>query len=155
MADMEWYRSRYDVRLKIGWIIQARETELGFDERRFDREYMRLRGPELSFLYCKPGRTFDSARPKVSPYVAIAGESRLMLAPNLQVAVILAEAVERCGDPQLGGARKHLGHIVRLYEQLFEPLGRLPLEEKIQAVLDACFANHTSSSRLGSGPEAL
>jgi hypothetical protein len=139
MADMEWYRTQHDVRLKIGWIIQARSTELGFDERRFDREYLKLEGPKISFLYCKPGRTFDPSRPKASPYVAIAGESRLMLAPGLDVAALLAEAVQRTGDQQLGGARKHLSQIVRLYEQLFEPLGKVPTEEKLQHVLDACF----------------
>jgi hypothetical protein len=71
--------------------------------------------------------------------VAIAGESRLMLAPGLDVAALLAEAVQRTGDQQLGGARKHLSQIVRLYEQLFEPLGKVPTEEKLQHVLDACF----------------
>lgn len=141
MADMEWYRTQHDVRLKIGWVIQSRDTELGFDERRFDREYLKLKGPKLSFLYCKPGRTFDPSRPKASPYVAIAGESRLMLAPGLDVASLLADAVQRTGDQQLGGARRHLGQIVRLYEQLFEPLGKVPIEEKIQHVLDACFTS--------------
>lgn len=139
MADMEWYRLQRNVKLKVGWIIQARETELGFDERRFDREYLRLRGPKLSFVYCKPGRTFDANRPKVSPYVAIAGESRLMLAPEVAAKEAIDHAVQASGDQQLNGARRHLSQIVQLYETLFGSFGRIPLEAKIQGVLDACF----------------
>jgi hypothetical protein len=140
LADIEWYRTHADVRLKIGWIIQAKETEVGFDERRFDREYLRFYPAQMSFVYTKPGRTFDLSRPKVSPYITVANERRLRLAPGVDVGAVFAAA----NDPNLGGARKHIQSIVRLYESLFGDLGKisrdgLTLEDKVQTIIDRCF----------------
>jgi len=139
MTDMEWYRRNHGVNLKLGWIIQAKETELGFDERRFDREYLRFKGPAMSFIYTKPGRTFDLSRPKVSPYIKTKDESRLLLNPFEKVKEIMDSAVETSGDKHLGGARKHLESIVRLYESLYGNLGKIPVEDKLQAIMDKVF----------------
>jgi len=140
MADMEWYRTQLGVKLKLGWIIQAAETDMGFDERRFDREYLRFKGPALSFIYTKPGRTFDPSRPKASPYIKVADEGRLLLDPSEDVASKIEMAIEVAkGDKHLGGARKHLESIVRLYESLYGTFGKIPLEEKIQRIIDNCF----------------
>ncbi len=136
MADMEWYRQRHDVTMKMGWIIQASETIMGFDERLFDREYVRINGKQLSFLYTKPGRTFDKPRPKASPYIQIKDESRLLLESGENVARKINDAIAAFGDPHLGGAIKHLENIVRLYEKLFENLGKIPLVEKLQRIID-------------------
>lgn len=141
MADMEWYRTRGDVRIKMGWIIQAKETDMGFDERRFDREYLRFHPGQMSFIYTKPGRTFDTSRPKASPYISVAGEGRLMLAPGVDV----QEAFAAVGDPNLGGARKHLQNIVRAYEGLYGSLGKIgqdgvTFESKVQHIIDKCFS---------------
>lgn len=140
MADMEWYRVRRGVTIKMGWIIQATEAPIGFDERLFDREYQRIEGDKLSFVYTKPGRTLDLSRPKVSPYIQIAGENRLLLERGENVTQKLEEAVERTGDPHLGGARKHIESIVRAYERLFGSFGRIPLEQKAQAIIDRATA---------------
>jgi hypothetical protein len=136
MADMEWYRKNHGLSIKMGWIIQATETELGFDERLFDREYKRIMGEQISFVYTKPGRTLDLSRPKVSPYIQIEGEARVLLKKGENVASKLSEATEKTGDKHLGGARKHLESIVRTYEKLFGSLGRDPLEQKIQNIID-------------------
>jgi hypothetical protein len=86
MADMEWYRVKHNVNLKAGWIISAKETKLGSDERLFDEEYKRIIGTEnMSFIYTKPGRTFDANRPKVSPYIQTPGEHRIIIKPNEDV----------------------------------------------------------------------
>ena len=93
-----------------------------------------------SFIYTKPGRTFDPSRPKASPYIQIPGERRLLLDPNENARATIEEAVEASGDVQLGGARKHLKSIVRLYESVFGTLGRdIDLEDKIQIILDTAF----------------
>ena len=140
MADMEWYRTHYGVKIKLGWIIQAKETEMGFDERRFDREYLSFKGPVMSFVYTKPGRTFDPSRPKVSPYIKIEDEGRLMLSPDEDVRQTFESGIERAnGDKHLAGARKHLESIVRLYESLYESFGKIDLEDKLQAIIKACF----------------
>lgn len=136
MADMEWYRQRHGVELKLGWIIQAKETGLGFDERLFDREYLRLRGEQLSFVYAKAGRTFDKGRPKASPYIQIEGERRIVIDSKEDVEAKIAEAVSASGDPTLGGATKHLQSIVRSYEKLYGNLGDLTLNQKIQVIID-------------------
>jgi hypothetical protein len=136
MADMEWYRKNHGLSIKMGWIIQATETELGFDERLFDREYKRIMGEQISFIYTKPGRTLDLSRPKASPYIQIEGEARVLLKKGEDVANKLSEAAEKTGDKHLGGARKHLESIVRTYEKLFGSLGRDPLEQKIQHIID-------------------
>jgi hypothetical protein len=140
MADMEWYRTHHNVAVKAGWIIQATETNLGADERLFDREYKTFMGDRLSFLYTKPGRTFDISRPKASPYIQIPGENRLLLDPNENARAKIEESVQRTGDFELGGARKHIKSIVRLYESLFGQLDRgLELEDKVQAILNKSF----------------
>lgn len=139
MADMEWYRRLHGVNLKLGWIIQAKETELGFDERRFDREFLRFMGPVMSFIYTKPGRTFDLNRPKASPYIKVREENRLLLDGDVNVHAVIEDAVAKSGDNHLGGARKHLESIARLYEGLYGNLGKLPLEDKLQAIINKCF----------------
>lgn len=141
MADMEWYRTMHGVKLKLGWIIQAKETDMGFDERRFDREYLRFKGRVMSFIYTKPGRTFNPSRPKASPYIKIEDEGRLLLSPDEVVTDTLEKAVDAAnGDKHLGGARKHLESIVRLYESLYGNLGKISLEEKLQQIINVCFS---------------
>lgn len=142
LADITWYKAHKDLRLKTSWIIQAKETELGFDERRFDREFLRYHPDGLSFVYTKPGRTHDPSRPKASPYISIEGEERLLIRPNQNVEAILQAAYAK--DPNLGGAKKHLTTIVRIYEQLFGSLGKIgrdgvTLEGKLQHIIDQCF----------------
>lgn len=136
MADMEWYRLKHKTTVKMGWIIQASEAPVGFDERLFDQEYKRIEGEKLSFVYTKPGRTLDLSRPKVSPYIQIAGENRLLLEKGEKVKEKLDEAAQRMNDPHLGGARKHIESIVRVYEKLFGSFGKVPLEEKVQVIID-------------------
>jgi hypothetical protein len=139
MADIEYYRLNHGLSLKLGWIIQGTETAIGADERLFDREYIRIVTPEknkMSFIYTKPGRTLDPSRPKVSPYIQVPGESRILLKKGENVIKKINDAKSTTGDPNLGGALKHLESIVRTYEKLFEPFGRIPLEEKIQNIID-------------------
>lgn len=136
VADIEWLRRFKNLTLKVGWIIQASETNLGFDERVFDREYQVLMGKPMSFVYLKPGRTFDKSRPKVSPYIHISSETRLLLKPGENVKEKLAAAEQVWGDKHLGGVRGYFTDIVRDYEKLMGTLGNISAEEKIQAIID-------------------
>lgn len=140
VADIEWLRRNKNLKLKVGWIIQANETDLGFDERVFDREYAEKMGNTISFVYLKPGRTFDKSRPKASPYIHIASETRLLLKKDEDVKAKLAEAESVWGDKHLGGVRGYFTDIVRAYEKVIGPLGKLPVEEKIQAIIDKATA---------------
>lgn len=136
VADIEWLRKFRNLTLKVGWIIQASETNLGFDERVFDREYQALMGQPMSFVYLKPGRTFDKSRPKASPYIHIPSETRILLKPGENVKEKLAAAELAWGDKHLGGAKGYFADIVRDYEKLMGHLGNIPIEEKIQAIID-------------------
>ncbi len=135
LTDMLWYQQK-GVSLKIGWIIQATETKLGFDERLFDREFKRLFGDKLSFVYLKAGRTLDPKRPKASPYISIPGEKRLLLRKGEDVEAKLAKAEEEFNQKNLGGARNYFIGIVRNYERIIGPLGEMTIEQKIQAIID-------------------
>ena len=99
LADMLWYKREHGVALKMGWIIQATAAPGGFDERLYDQEYKRLFGEDLSFVYLKAGRTFDRRRLKASPYIAIADEQRILLAPGERVHAKIEEAMRNLAGP--------------------------------------------------------
>ncbi len=136
ITDIEWYRQEKKAYIKLGWIIQATETNLGFDERIFDREYRKVFDSGVSFLYLKAGRTLDKSRPKASPYIHIPGEQRILLVKGEGVKEKLANAEKEFGEKNLGGARKYLISIVREYENLYGPLGTIPIEDKISAIIE-------------------
>ncbi|MBU3935566.1 hypothetical protein KJ909_02735, partial [Patescibacteria group bacterium] len=94
------------------------------------------------FFYIKPGRTFDLSRPKVSPYIQIAGENRLLLEKGENVREKMEEMVSKTGDFHLGGARKHLQSICRLYESIYGGFGRIDLEDKLQAIIERSFGQN-------------
>lgn len=149
MADMEWYRRKNNVVLKTGWIIQAKETSIGSDERLFDREYREFKGNEsMSFIYSEAGRTFDINRPKASPYIQIPGETRLLLDRNENVKKKFAEVISGIGEDKMKGTIKHIEKIVKLYEELYGSLGELSIEEKIQGILDICFAKPSQGTQV-------
>ncbi len=137
VADMEWYRQNSNMYIKIGWIIQATEVELGSDERVYDRTYKKEVGQPVSFIYAKAGRTLDPRRPKASPYISIPGENRILLNKDEMVQTKLEAAEKQWNDPKIGGARKYLMGIIRLYEDVIEPLDKsLSIDQKVQAIIE-------------------
>ena len=140
VADMEWYRRKDNMYLKLGWIIQSARTSLGSDERVFDSAYRAAISQPLSFLYLKAGRTLDLNRPKASPYISIPGEQRIILDPQENVRAKLQQAEQtsgKHGKAHMRGIKKHLLAIVRLYQEVVSPLDRnLSLEEKVQIIID-------------------
>ena len=135
LTDMLWYKEK-GVCLKLGWIIQSSETGLGYDERLFDREFLKSFGRGLSFLYLKAGRTLDPKKPKASPYISTPGEKRVLLIKEEEVSKKLSAAEIEFGNKNLNGARGYLVDIIRAYERLFGPLENLTIEEKIQGIID-------------------
>ncbi|MFC1790368.1 hypothetical protein ACFLZP_02720 [Patescibacteria group bacterium] len=135
VVDIEWFRQTHQVCLKIGWTIQSSEAELGNDERVFDQAHQKTFGKPISFVLLKPGRTFDKSRQKVSPYISIPGEKRLMLTKDEPVKEKIKQFSQGWEDDHWGGTRKHLRFITRLFEQLFGSLTGLSLEEKIGFII--------------------
>jgi hypothetical protein len=142
VADIEWYRKNCGVKVKLGWVAQAKnkdDEDVGFDEKIYDQTYIQeYPSSQLVFLYTKPGRTFDLSRPKASPYITTDCDHRLMLVEGEDVELKIIKAVEKAkGDKQLGGALKHIGRIVNLFETTVKNLGRtMPIEQKIQTIID-------------------
>ena len=134
LADVEWYRQEKNLRLKVGWIIQAKETKLKFDERLFDREYLKVVNGEMCFVYVKAGRTFDKSRAKASPYIYLEDEKRIILSADENVRSKIRDA-----NPSQK-VLSHLGKIVRLYEEVVGPVEGSELEDKIQNIICTVFA---------------
>jgi len=137
-ADIEFLRRHYDLRLKLSWTIGLKVNRVGFDERLYDPRFREVMGQSMSFVYLLPGRTLDIDRPKVSPYIAVEGERRILLQPGEDVAAKIAEAQE-VQDNKLKSAIKHLADIVALFEEL---QGKVPgdtTEEKVQVIINKLF----------------
>ncbi len=135
IADSLFFQKRDNLRIKLGWTMQKDNREVGHDERFFDRDIERF-CPDLSFVHLKPGRAFDKNRQRVSPYLSIFGESRLLLQPEENVKDKIELALKDWHDPNFGGTIRHLANIVRAFEKLFGRLGNVSLEEKVQTIID-------------------
>jgi hypothetical protein len=140
ITDIEWLSRERGLCLKVGWIIQAKETSLGFDERVFHRRYLELVESPMSFVYAQAGRTLDKKRPKAAPYIVSNPEKRVVLKGGEQVAVKLTQAESELSARQTARLREYYSAIVALFEQLVEPLNMIDLlEDKMQYIIQkAC-----------------
>jgi hypothetical protein len=135
IADCLWLQKNKNLKIKLGWTMRKDNQEIGHDERFFDREIKKF-CPNLSFVHLKPGRTFDRERPRVSPYLSIEGENRIILEENEPVAQKIASARTVWPDKHLGGTIRHLTSITRDFESIFGKLGKIPVEQKIQLIIN-------------------
>jgi len=135
VADIEWFRQKHNACLKIGWTIQNSKAVLGNDERVFDQAYQKVFKTPMSFIFLKPGRTSDKSRQKVSPYISIHGESRLMLEKDENIEEKVRRFSKNWEDDNCGGTMKHLRNVTRVFEQIFGNLTGLTLEEKINFII--------------------
>jgi len=136
IADVLWMIKHDNLALKLGWSIDSALEASGHDERFFDLTMKEFLPRQISFLFTTAGRTFDKHRQKVSPYISVQGEHRLLLNPGECVADKLHEAEMLWDDKHFGGARKHLSNIIRSFEDLFGHLAGLSFEQKLQHILD-------------------
>lgn len=135
IADITWLVNHRMVALKLGWTIDSSPIPGGHDERFFDTELQRTTSMPIGFLYLKAGRTFDKHRQKVSPYISVAGEPRIIIDPNEDVRGKFSAARSSWGNDHFGGTRKHIADIVRLFEKLFGQLPSLSLVQKIEHIM--------------------
>ncbi len=135
IADLQWFSKTENICLKLGWTMEKNNRVNGHDERFFDQEIKKF-CPDLSFVHLKPGRTFNKNRQRVSPYLSIAGESRILLEKGENVQEKIDDAMKNWPDPNLGGAIRHLANIVRAFEKLNGNLLNMTLEEKVQFILN-------------------
>lgn len=137
IADLTWFTRTQNVRLKLGWSINNDPIPQGHDERFFDTQIRDAHALPLSFLHCKAGRTFDPHRLKVSPYISIANEQRILLSADEQVRDKMVTITKSGNNREaIAGVRSHLSLIVRLFESLFIRIPKQTLEEKVQFIID-------------------
>jgi hypothetical protein len=137
-ADIEFLRQKYGLRLKMSWTIGQNVAKIGFDERLYDLRYTEVLGQPMSFVYLLPGRTLDLSRPKVSPYISIEGERRILLDPAENVKAKIEEAQESQNN-QLKSSLKHLENIVHVFEKLHGEIVGSSTTEKVQKIIGMIF----------------
>lgn len=143
LTDMLWYREKDGVRLKLGWLLQAGESELGFDERLYDREFRARCDEHMSFAYVVAGRTLDPKRMRASPYIAVADERRILFKPGEDVRAKVEQALPDWGaDKTMGGLVRHLSGILRLWDRLTvsQPPRGADVYVRVQALIDQILA---------------
>lgn len=135
IADSIWLNKFHQVNLKLGWSMSKSQTIEGHDERFFDQSIKKF-CPAINFIHLKPGRTFDKLRLRVSPYISVAGENRILLKKGESVAEKLQLVKNNCPPETFKATQRHLSQIIRLHDQLFEPLKFMNFTEKLQHILD-------------------
>ena len=135
VADSIWLQKFHQVEIKLGWSMSKTQRVKGHDERFFDQTIKKF-CPTMNFIHLKPGRTFDKLRPRVSPYISVADEARVLLKKGENVSKKLELAKNNCHPEVFKATQRHLSHIIRLQEQLFGPLKLMSFEEKLQTILN-------------------
>ena len=140
LTDIEWFRVEKNVKIKIGWTIDGGTQHSKFDERSYDSLYKECVSDKVSFVYVKAGRILDKKRPKASPYISIAGETRIMIDQNEDPKQEIGIGVKNFnGDKTLGSALKYYVGILRLYQSVVGKLESNTVEDRIKEVLDKIF----------------
>jgi hypothetical protein len=134
IADLLWFTSFRNVRIKLGWSINNDLMPSGHDERFFDNHIRKTVSLPLTFLHVAAGRTFDEHRPKTSPYISIAGENRILLSEHENVQEKISILKQKTDTVR--AALSHLNQIVRLFESLFIKIPKDSIEEKVQFITD-------------------
>lgn len=141
VADVCWLQKFHNVGIKLGWSMSSTLIIGGHDERFFDHTIQQF-CPNVLFLHLAPGRTFDDKRTRVSPYISIEGENRLVFQNNLCVQDALHQFKKECSPETFKATLRHLSQIARLYDDLFGPIKQKTLTEKLQILTDTAVKNH-------------
>lgn len=128
IADVIWLSQHENLIAKLGWSLDVKPNSKGHDERFFDLEIQKFLDRPVQFIHLEAGRTFDAAKPKASPYIAIEGENRILLESGEKV----SEKITMANKDSL----VHLSKIVSLFEKLFGEIETESLESKIQFIID-------------------
>lgn len=135
VADVCWLQQFHNVGIKLGWSMSATTNIEGHDERFFDQTIKKF-CPTVLFLHLVPGRTFDEKRSRVSPYISIDGERRLVLQQQIVVQDVLNRFKKECSPEVFKATLRHLSQISRLHDDLFGPTMHKSLTEKLQILMD-------------------
>lgn len=135
LADTAFLDREYGHIWKLGWSMgrgRGRRT----DEVGFDSMFRACYGDRLGFLYCKPGRSLDDARPRKPPYVAPSPDNRVCLSRAEDPSSKLDRTGRPCSLDTLNGVRRHLGRILYTYNRHLGPLPRGSLESRVTWLIE-------------------
>ena len=139
LADILWLKEHHNLGIKLGWTIDSSPEPSGHDERFFDTELKKHIAIPVAFLHTKSGRTFDKHRQKVSPYISIDGETRLLLDPHENALEKFARALCGWNDPHFGGTTKHIATIARAFEKQCGSISSRSIPNKAQHIINTIF----------------
>lgn len=128
IADVVWLTQHENLIAKLGWSLDSKPNSKGHDERFFDLEIQKFLDKPVQFIHLEAGRTFDAAKPKASPYIAVEGENRILLESDEKVSEKIGVANKE--------ALMHLSKIVSLFEKLFGVIEMDSLPAKVQFIID-------------------
>jgi hypothetical protein len=134
VLDIELLRKSFDMRIKLSWIIPGVEN-CGHDERLYDDIYTDVVRERVAFLHMQPGFSFDDTRWRLSPYIHLGGDARILLTENENVSEKFSKYA---GCSREKTVHNHLRRTVRAYESLFGNLTGLNLQDKVQYIIDRC-----------------
>lgn len=138
ITDMMWFFREKDVHLKVGWALNGSRNT---DEVSFDRKFRDVFGAAMSFIYTVSGKTFNPKKIRASPYFCESPETRILLDSGENVQAKLDYALQIFGKEavnSVNGYKTLLKGIVRLYDRVIEQTEKMPIEQKVQYVLDRC-----------------
>jgi len=135
IADTLWLQQHHGVGIKLGWAMSTEQTIQGHDERFFDAQ-IAMFSTNVSFIHARPGRTANPKRQRVSPYVSIAGEERLLLDKNENAVEKIQRWRKDTSNTSVKPLLRHVSQIIRLHDKLFLPLTFMSLEEKVQTLIN-------------------
>lgn len=135
IADLIWFSEKENTFIKIGWALTKHQNDVGHDERFFDAEISKFL-PNMSFIHLESGKTFNPERLRVSPYLSLKGEKRILLLENENVKQKIDNAKKNLTPDFFRGSTNHLAHIVRIFEKLNENLLGMNFEEKISHIIE-------------------
>ncbi|MBI5151833.1 MAG: hypothetical protein HZA34_04735 [Candidatus Pacebacteria bacterium] len=144
IADSLWLQKFHHVGIKLGWAMSREQNIEGHDERFFDLNIAKF-CPTMSFIHTKSGRTANPERSRVSPYVSIHGEDRLLLrcGENATKKIFLwRQRHNQTIKPLL----RQLSQIVRLYDKLFQTHTFQSFDEKMQHLIELSTITHKKRS---------
>lgn len=135
IADLIWFSKTKNTLIKIGWALTKEQNDVGHDERFFDQEISKFL-PTLSFIHLESGKTFNPERLRVSPYLSLKGEKRILLLASENVEEKIKDAKINLSPDFFRGSTNHLAHIVRIFEKLNGNLLGMSFEEKISHIIE-------------------
>lgn len=153
ITDMMWFFREKNVHLKVGWALNGSRNT---DEVSFDRKFRDIFGlrdvsgfrdvsgvsvsfiDSVSFIYTISGRTFNPKKVRASPYFCESPETRILLDCHEDVQAKIDYAMHTFGEDAVNCYKTLLKGIVRLYDKVIEQTEKMPIEQKVQYVVDRC-----------------